>query len=375
MNAAVDEIDGPRWEVRGDGPAREVRLLGRWSLVPLARAGQAFARELDALADRHTGPWDLEHVERLDSAGARLLWRAWGDRLPEELRCRDEQRHWFDRLEGLASTRRPRARPDAWLVALGRRLAELVNETAGVTLLGARLVSDAAYCVRRPRAIPWLELSATVYRCGAQSLALLAFIGVLVGVVLVYQLAPPLQQLNAETQVIGAVGMGFLRELGPFLAGLIVVARTGSAITAGIGGMRITEEIDALRALGVSPTLRVVLPRVVGLGVALPLLVVWTDFCGVLGAIYVSTERLGVGWRMWLAQFPDAVGIDNVFIGIGKSAFFGALIGLVASYYGLRAARSTQGLTANTTRSVVVGTALLISIDGLIGVLLSSIGV
>lgn len=321
--------------------------------------------------------WSLRDVEALDTAGALLLWRVWGRQLPEHLDCRDDQRLLFDYLARAGRREGEPEQSRRWvlLVEIGASIMRLLRDVGQIVLLLGQLMVDAGYCMRHPRALPLREISATIYRAGAQSVVLLTFIGALVGIVLSFQLGGQLRTFGANTAIIGAVGLAFLRELGPFLTGLILVGRSGSAFTAGIGAMRVTAELDALRAFGISPTLRIVFPKVVGLALAMPLLVLWTDFSGILGAVYMSTQQLHVGYVMWLNQFPSAVPWSNFLIGFGKGVLFGGMIGLVASYYGLQAEPNTQSLTEHTIRSVVVNLSLVIAIDGALGVLLSHIGI
>ncbi len=354
---------------------REIRLHGTWNLLAISRAGRGFTRRFGELGVRSTDQWSLEDVTALDSAGALFLWRTWGSRYPEHLHWREEQRPWFRHLAELPPVKAPpRLRARDALARFGSAIGRLSTDSGGILLLLGQLIVDFLYCLRHPRAFPWRGVSASVYRAGAQSLLLLAFIGALVGVVLAYQMSGQLEQFGANSAIIGVVGLAFMRELGPFLTALILVGRSGSSFAAGIGAMRVTEEIDALRAFGVSPTLRVVFPKVAGLTLATPLLVIWTDFWGMVGAIYVSQSDLGVGYRMWIDQFPGAVPWSNYFIGFAKGILFGALIGLVSSYYGLKAEPNTRSLTEQTTRAVVVGTALVIAIDGVLGILLSNVG-
>jgi phospholipid/cholesterol/gamma-HCH transport system permease protein len=365
----------PGWEVHDADGRREIRLHGAWNLLAISRAGRGFARRFGELGLHPTDRWNLEDVTTLDSAGALFLWRTWGNRYPEHLHWREEQRPWFRRLAELPPAKAPpRLRARDVLVRFGGAIGRLSTDGGGILLLLGQLIVDFLHCLRHPRAFPWRGISASVYRAGAQSLLLLAFIGALVGVVLAYQMSGQLEQFGANSAIIGVVGLAFMRELGPFLTALILVGRSGSSFAAGIGAMRVTEEIDALRAFGVSPTLRVVFPKVAGLTLATPLLVIWTDFWGMIGAIYVSQADLGVGYRMWIDQFPGAVPWSNYFIGFAKGILFGALIGLVSSYYGLKAEPNTRSLTEQTTRAVVVGTALVIAIDGVLGILLSNVG-
>jgi phospholipid/cholesterol/gamma-HCH transport system permease protein len=341
----------------------------------LGRTDRKFFRRLRAMAENPNNTWDLTAVDALDSAGAVFLWRAWDGSKPKAFQVSDEHRVLFDHLEHIDLVVSP---PEYhWLAplqALGAWLVDIALQIAGMLLLAGQLVIDTLYCLRHPRALPLHEISATVYRAGVQALPLLTFVGLITGVVLTDQIAGELVQFGQSTAVVGAVGLGFLRELGPFVAGIIIVGRSGSSFTAEIAAMRMTGEIDALKAFGCSPTLRLVLPKVLGLALAMPLLVVWTNFCGIIGAILVSTAKLNVTYGMWLVMFPDAVPWSDFIIGFGKGILFGGLIGLVASYYGLSAASNTQSLTMNTTRSVVFNLAMVLTLDGILGVVMSGVG-
>ncbi|HYW04423.1 MAG TPA: ABC transporter permease [Gammaproteobacteria bacterium] len=367
----------PSWEIAQVSGVRRVRLSGRWTLAQIASDEQKLESGMRNAASQVPDAWSLRDVVALDTAGALLLWRAWGHRLPRQLECRPDQRQLFEHLDRTGSREReaPVRRRFVILVEIGASIMRLFREMGDLVVLVGQLMIDAWYCFRHPRATPLREISATVYRAGAQSVPLLTFIGLLVGFVMSYQIGVQLKNFGANTAIIGSVGVAFLRELGPFLVGLILVGRAGSAFTAGIAAMRMTAEIDALRAFGISPTLRLVLPKVIGLALAMPLLVLWTDFAGIVGAAYMSQHQLHVGYMMWLEQFPHMVPWANGLIGFGKGVLFGGMIALVASYYGLIAEPDTTSLTEHTIRSVVVNLSLVITIDGALGVLLSHIGV
>ena len=362
----------PHWQIRDRNGGREIRLLGHWDILSIAGAGRGFGAQVRALGRDGFEVWDLSHVQALDSAGARLLWQSWGGRYPQNLRCREGQRAWFERLRSLTPARRPpRGGLLGALVSLGKSVSRVGADVAGILLLSGQLMVDLAYCVRHPRAIPWRGIWNTIYRSGVQSLLLMGFIGVLVGIVLVSQIAGNLQKFGVGSQIIGMVGLAFLRELGPFLAAIVLVGRSGSTFTAGIGAMQVTEEIDALRAFGASPTLRLVFPRVLGLALATPLLVIWTNFAGVLGSMWEAKRQLGLPWGMWIARFPDAVPLSNYVIGLSKGALFGLVIGVVASYYGLQVQPNTESLSEYTTRSVVTGISLVIVINSVLSAVLT----
>jgi len=367
--------EGPDWEIRDRDGATEVRLRGSWNLLAVTARNGSLPGPLQRLAERPSVTWDLQEVRAMDSAGARLLWRAWGNRYPESLRCREDQREWFRRLADLpgASPSPGRGLLDP-LADLGKSLTRSAGDVAGIALLLGLLALDFLYCLRNPRVIPWRSLSATIYEAGVRSLPLLAFIGILTGMVLAYEMSGQLKQFGVNRAIIGIVGLAFLRELGPFLAAIILVGRSGSTFTASIGAMQVTEEMEALRTFGASPTLRIALPKVLGLSIVMPLLVTWTDFTGVLGAMYTSKHALGVPWGMWVHQFPETVSWLQFAVGFGKGILFGALIGLVSTYYGLKIEPNTQSLSEYTTRSVVVGLTLTIALDVILGFVLTAFG-
>lgn len=368
----------PQLEIEQEDARRRIRIVGDWRLAPLQASDNTVLKRLEALEFGPDDVWDFSGLGNLDSAGALVIWRSWEGRKPASVEGLGEHAHWMDRFADIALERPSLPGRFAWvrkiLPGLGARLVAFWDQTAGTGLLVGQFFVDLWHCVENPRLFPLREFSATLYRAGAQSLFLVAFLGVLIGLVLTYQIGAQLMQFGQNQQIINAIGLAFTRELGPFIAALVLVGRTGSSSTAGIGAMGITEEIDALRAFGVSPTLRVIMPRVLGMTLAMPLLVVWTDFWGVFGGVYLSGQQMDVSWQMWLQQFPGVVPISDYFLGLGKGALFGFIIGITSAYYGLSAPPDTQGLTRHITRSVVVGLALVLVIESLFGFLFSGVG-
>lgn len=368
----------PRLEINEHDGRRRVRIIGDWLLYQLLDPKERVLDRIEALSPRESDEWDFSELGRMDSAGALAIWRSWGGRKPEHVVGLGEHVRWFERYADLKLERPALPGRLAWtreiLPGIGDRIADFFEQLYDITLTAGQFFVDLWHCVQNPKLFPLRELSATIYRAGAQSLPLVAFLGVMIGLVLTYQIGGQLKHFGLNQQVIGAIGLAFTRELGPFIAALVLVGRLGSSTTAGIGAMGITEEIDALRAFGVSPSLRVVMPRVLGMTLAMPLLVVWTDFWGVLGGVYLSGAQMGVTWQMWVQQFPGAVPIDDYFIGIGKGALFGFMIGIASAYYGMSAPPDTQGLTRHITRAVVVGLALVLVIESVFGFLFSGVG-
>jgi phospholipid/cholesterol/gamma-HCH transport system permease protein len=368
----------PQLEISEKDNTRRVAIGGNWRLKELLGGRNDAMRRLDTLEPRADDIWDFSDLDSLDSAGALLLWRCWQGEKPDNIEGLGEQARLLERFSEVRLERPALPGRFAWLSRLlpgmGAYIAGFFSQLYEMLLSAGQFFVDLWRCVVNPRLFPRREFSAMIYRAGAQSLFLNAFLGLIIGFVLTWEIGGQVAQFGLNQQVVGAIGLAFTRELGAFIAALVLVGRIGSSTTAGIGAMRITEEVDALRAFGVSPSLRVAMPRILAMTIAMPLVVVWTDFWGILGGVYISSLKLGVTWQMWVQDLPGAVPIENYFIGIGKGALFGFIIGLASTYYGLTSPPDTQGLTRHITRSVVVGLAMVLVIESAFGILFSGVG-
>jgi len=168
--------------------------------------------------------------------------------------------------------------------------------------------------------------------------------------------------------------MSIVRELGPLLAAILVAGRSGSAITAQLGVMRVTEELDAMLVMGMPHGFRLILPRVLALGISMPLLVVWTDMVALLGGMAAAKIELGLSATYFIQELPDAVPLANYWIGLGKGVVFGGLIALVACHFGLRIKPNTESLGQGTTLSVVTSITVVILADAVFAILFKGVG-
>jgi phospholipid/cholesterol/gamma-HCH transport system permease protein len=192
--------------------------------------------------------------------------------------------------------------------------------------------------------------------------------------VLSYLSALQLKLFGAEIYIIDILGLSVIRELGPLLAAILVAGRSGSAMTAQIGIMRVTEELDALSAMGISHSLRLVLPKVAALAIVLPLIGVWTSGSALLGGMFSAQNTLDIGYMQFFLKLPDAVPLLNVFIGLLKSAVFGFMIALIACHFGFRIKPNTESLGNETTNSVVASITIVIMVDAVFAILFMGIG-
>lgn len=159
----------------------------------------------------------------------------------------------------------------------------LWEHLTSIVILAGQLLLDMKYLIAHPARIPWREISANLFRTGAQALGITALVGFLIGVVLSYLSSKQLQMFGADIFIINILGMSIIRELGPMLAAILVAGRSGSSMTAQLGVMRVNEELDALTVMGIPHSLRLVLPKVIGLGIAMPLVVMWTSAIALMG--------------------------------------------------------------------------------------------
>ncbi len=198
--------------------------------------------------------------------------------------------------------------------------------------------------------------------------------GFLIGIVLSYLSALQLKMFGAEIYIINILGLSVIRELGPLLAAILVAGRSGSAMTAQIGIMRVTEELDALSALGISHSMRLVLPKVAALIVVMPLLSVWTNAAAMFGGILSAQSILDISYRQFLLKMPDTVPLANLYISLGKSAVFGLLIALLACHFGFKIKPNTESLGNETTNSVVAAITVVIMVDAIFAILFMNVG-
>lgn len=353
-----------------------VNVAGAWNLRSLGPVvSQMIARLRDCPAD---ASWDLCAVTAMDHAGALILWRSWGRQRAKHLALLPEHEPMFARLEATPK-QEPAVVPffdwQASIAFLGGGILYLASHLTAAVLLLGNVVLDAIQLVRRPQRIPWREISANIYHIGAQALGITALVGFLVGVVLSYLTGEQLRTYGAEIFIINLLGVSIIRELGPVLAAILIAGRSGSAMTAQLGVMRVTEELDAMQVMGIPHTVRLILPKMIALAIAMPLIILWTDAVALFGGMMAAQAHLGLDHQFFLSALPEAVPLANLWLGLGKGVVFGLLIALVACHFGLRIEANTESLGQGTTSSVVTAITVVIIVDAVFAVMFSSVGV
>ncbi len=361
-----------------DGGRKRIEARGSWLVQTLATHGvlHGLQRSLDNTAALKDAEWSLEGIGKLDHFGAQLLWNTWGRKRPLALRLGPRQEEFFDRLFHLNKVEEvshPK-RPWRHFENLGEGVLGALSHLRDVTALIGQLMLDLGRVLRYPTRAPWMEVSANIYHAGTQALPITALVGFLIGIVLSYLSAQQLRMFGADVFIVNILGMAVIRELGPVLAAILVAGRSGSSITAQIGVMRVTEELDAMLVMGIPHGFRLVMPRVLALAIAMPLLVLWTDSLALLGGMVAAKLSLGLSISYFFNSLPDAVSLPNLWLGVGKGTVFGALIGLTACHFGLRIEPNTASLGEGTTSSVVTAITVVILADAVFAILFKDVG-
>jgi phospholipid/cholesterol/gamma-HCH transport system permease protein len=241
---------------------------------------------------------------------------------------------------------------------LGERVLAAVGAMGDFTLLA--LATGAALGRRR---FPWRETGLQFEAIAVRSLPIVAVTALFTGMVLALQTAFALTRFGARPYVGSIVGLALARELGPVLAALMVCARAGAGITSELGSMAVTEQVDAIRAMGADPVQKLVLPRVLAATLALPLLTVFAVVLGVLGGMLIADLQYAIGPHFYLQTILQTVELADFTSGVAKTFVFGWTIAMVGCFVGLRTEGGTEGVGRATTRAVVVSSIVILVSD------------
>lgn len=210
-----------------------------------------------------------------------------------------------------------------------------------------------------------------IFRTGWQALPIIALLSFMIGIVITYQMGLQLKNYGANIFIVDLLGLSVLREFGPLITAIMVAGRTGSAFTAQLGMMKLNQEIDALDTIGVTPSSLLLLPRMIGLVISLPLLTMWADTFGVLGGMVMSNNMLGITWYDFLHRFPTVIPLRALLTGLGKTPIFALVIASIGCFQGMQVKDSADSVGLNTTRSVVLSIFFIIVADAAFSVIFS----
>ena len=365
-----------------DGDRLVLAAGGAWTIDAAGALDVALRRlSADGLS---AASIDLGGLEALDTAGAWLLvrtGRALAEAGVEVTIGGAAPRHTqiFDRVVEIGPQPplppAPRRTPVDMVAQLGQQVVDAFRQ--GHDLLGffGALVVTALRTLRRPGRIRFVSFVHHLEQAGLNALPIVGLLAFLIGVVVAYQGVDQLRRFGAQIFTVNLLGISVLREMGILITAILVAGRSGSAYTAQIGTMQVNEEVDAMRTLGLDPLEVLVLPRILALVVAVPLLTFFANIMAILGGGVMSVMLIDLTVPRFLHQLQEAVGLWTFWVGMIKAPVFAFLIGLVGCFEGLRVRGSAESVGRLTTQSVVESIFLVIVFDALFSILFSQLGI
>ncbi|MHB1145722.1 MAG: MlaE family ABC transporter permease [Thiobacillus sp.] len=333
------------------------------------------AAALPNLAGKTVRILDGAGVTRLDTNGAWLLLAAArpqaSDPMPE-LRAFQPQHLAMFKLvaqHGPATAAQFETPREGVRALTGRGTLALVGNLTGLLDFIGRLFLEFVALIFAPRRWRWREFGAQVRDVFVGAIPIVFGMLFLLGVVFAYLLGDQAQQYGANIFVVDGLLAAILREISPVIVAVLVAGRTGAAITAQLGTMKVTEEIDAITTLGLSPLAVLVIPRVLALLLAMPLLVFIGDIAGIAGGMLVAQQQLDISTYMFMDRLADVLLLKTLLVGLGKAPVFAVFIALIACRMGLAVTRDARSVGANTTSTVVQSLVAIIILDAAFAVL------
>ena len=361
------------------GP-HDLRLGGAWTARNLATMEvQLDALKLDAKAAVAV---DASGMETLDTAGAWLVHTLLvrlrsqgcvvtikGLQVAHERLLQAVTRHVEAAGQSLATATAP-PKPGL-LERIGRSTVVMAEQAYAMFSFVGEVTQALVGCIAHPSRIRWRPILFNIQRAGFDALPIVGLLSFLLGVVVAYQGADQLRQYGANIFVADLVGLSMLREFAPLITAITLAGRSGSAFAAQIGTMVVTEEVDAMRTLGIAPLELLVLPKIIALVLVMPLLTVFSDVLGVAGGMVMAQSQLGVGFEDFLDRMVKAVSITSYMVGIAKAPVFALIISVVGCFQGFRTRGGADSVGQQTTRSVVQSIFLVIVADALFSIAFS----
>ncbi len=358
-------------------PASGLRLAREGDAVTLA-GGLVVQALADLPRQLEARRVDLSGLTALDTAGCWYLARAEAAGAALD-GFSDAHRSLYDSIRpAMPVPDPPQAAPVWWrrsLTELGQRMASGWAYLLALTEYLGRFLAGLARCIRHPSEF---RLTSLVHHCqetGLKAVPIVALMAFLIGVVLAFQGSAQLRQFGAEVFVVDLIAISILRELGILLTAIIVAGRTASALTASIGSMKMREEIDAMRTLGLDPDLVLLVPRVLALIITLPLLGLVADVAGLVGGAIMSWIELGVSPAMFRTRLIADTSVNHVIVGLVKAPVFAVIIGIIGVQAGMKVGSDAESLGRMTSNAVVSAIFAVIVADALFSIFFAQVGI
>lgn len=354
-----------------------LQLSGSWTICQLGNV----MRQLDALLLRHPAVVQLDgqQIQKIDSivawimhtrlqklrdSGTQIKLQGWPD----------AYQHMLDGLGDIPATALPVIKASSLLEKIGKATVDVWHDNLAWLHFVGEIAVGMLGLLRHPRRWRIRTILRNIQVAGFEALPIVGVTSFLLGIVIAYQGADQLKHYGANIFVVELVGYAMLREFAPLITAIIIAGRSGSAYAAQIGTMVVTEEIDALQTVGIPPIDLLVIPKLMALMLALPLLTLFADLLGITGGMLMASTQLGVGPHEFMDRFANEIPLRTLLIGIGKSVVFAMVIAIIGCYQGFRTKGNADSVGRQTTRSVVQAIFTVIVLDAGFSVIFNVLG-
>jgi len=358
-----------------------IRIEGALDLAHFNQAKKALAKSLAACGDDVT--IDAAQIDRFDTAGA-LLLRDFTNPTQKTtqhitlINLRPAHESLFKLVAGMKQEPLPMKRPPADFTRIveqvGKASVDIWEGTIELITFTGQAGIALGKAVLSPARLRFASISRHIEEIGIHAIPIISLIAFLISIILAYQGRVQLRPLGAEQYTVNLIAISVLREMGVLLTAIMVAGRSGSAFTAEIGVMKLREEIDALRTIGFDPFELLVVPRLIAILIALPLLTFIADIMGLLGGGIISSSLMDISLPQYMARVRTVATGHDLLVGLIKAPVFALAIGLVGCLHGLKVSGSSQSVGKETTASVVKAIFLVLMLDGLFSIYFQKVG-
>ncbi len=359
-----------------------LKSQGDWIISTVAPIEKELKKLIKIIKLKKEIIWDFSKAGSFDSAGMMLVidfydrFNRCGCKVKLEGFNKDQQNIYTLLRENISEKISPSKKQkifSSFFERVGEKSLQIYFDfIAFFTFLG-EITLQLAYYFRHPNSIRFKAIIKYIKTSAIDALGIIAMTSFLIGVVIAYQSAVQLEKFGASIFIVDMIGISITRELSPLITAIVVAGRSGSAYTAQLGVMKLTEEIDAMKTMGFEPFRFLVLPRIIALMIAMPLLIFFADIIGIFGGMVVANTQLHISFDSFLEHLQGSLDISHFWVGIVKGPFFAWLIAAIGCFRGLQVSRDTESIGKYTTKSVVNAVFLVIACDALFSVVLTEL--
>jgi phospholipid/cholesterol/gamma-HCH transport system permease protein len=361
-----------------------LRCKGEWTLNNIADITSAIKKVSPTMDQQSNVDWEISAVEEFDSSGIILLLHhvnTFKEKMNKVNIIGANSAHekmlkmFHDEVESTDTSITRRSFIFNMFEGVGKNTVSALSDIVQfIAFLGESIVSLAHY-ILHPSSIRFKAIIKNIEEAGVRALPIVALTSFLIGVVVAYQSAVQLEKFGANIFIVDMIAISVTRELAPLITAIVVAGRSGSSYTAQIGVMKITEEIDAMKTMSFDPFRFLVLPRMIALMIAMPLMIFFADIVGIFGGMFIAEIKLNLSYAEFINRLQNVLETKHLWVGIIKAPFFAFLIAAIGCFRGFQVSYSTESIGRYTTISVVNAIFLVIACDAIFSVFLTELGI